>query len=298
MKILVTGASGMLAAEVVPALERNGHTVIATDLIPRLSYIRKLDVCDADKVRKEILLNNPDFVFHLAAETNVDFCQQDPDHAFRVNTLGTENIALTCQQMDIPMVYISTAAVFQGDQKKPYTEFDIPNPCNTYGQSKWQGEIIVRDLLTKYFILRAGWMVGGWEIDKKFVYKIAQQIESGKTELTVVNDKFGSPTFTFDFAESLLTLVKSGRYGIYHLANKGACSRYDIALKIVEFMGCSDSVEVKPISSKQFPLPAPRGDSEMLRNFKLDLLGMNQMPHWEESLSDYIKIHKPEKIVG
>ena len=292
MKIVVTGAAGMLAAEVIPELKRGGHEVVSFDLNQRLPDIQAIDIRDPGQVFDVVGKIKPDYVFHLAAETNVDLCEQDRDHAFKVNTFGTENIALACQKFKVKLVYISTAGVFFGDKPEPYTEFDHPRPANIYGESKLQGEHIVRNFLCEYFIVRAGWMVGGWEIDKKFVYKIVQQLKEGKAELKAVSDKFGTPTFTKDFARNLAALVPTGRYGLYHMANKGTCSRYDIAVKIVEFMGLSGKVRVSPVSSDAFPLPAPRGRSEMMRNYRLDLLGLNQMPHWEDSLKGYIHLNK------
>ena len=292
MKILVTGAAGMLAAEVIPELKRKGHTVFGFDIHQRLPDIQKLDITHFEDVRKTIAQVKPDYIFHLAAETDVDRSEKEPDHAFKVNTVGTENMALVCREQGVKLLYISTAGVFFGDKSEAYTEFDIPNPANVYGHSKLQGEVIVRNLLSEYFIVRAGWMVGGWEIDKKFVYKIVQQLKEGKTELRVVSDKFGSPTFTKDFAVNLVALVSTGRYGLYHMTNKGSGSRYDIAVKIVEFMGLKNKVTVMPINSAQFPLPAPRARSEMMRNYRLDLIGLNLMPHWEKSLEEYIKLNK------
>ena len=282
----------MLAAEVVPELKRKDYQVYGFDIHQRLPEIQALDITQIAEVFKSTETIKPDYIFHLAAETDVDRCEKDPDHAFRVNTIGTENIALVCQKLGIRLVYISTAGVFFGDKQDPYTEFDNPNPANVYGVSKLQGEIIVRNLLREYFIVRAGWMVGGWEIDKKFVYKIVQQLKEGKTELRVVADKFGSPTFTKDFAKNLVALVKTQRYGLYHMTNKGSGSRYDIAVRIVEFMGLKEKVNVVAINSAQFPLPAPRARSEMMRNYKLDLINLNLMPHWEESLEEYIRINK------
>ncbi len=296
MKIFLTGASGMLATEVALKLEAQGHTVIQTDARPRLPQISVLDITEQKKVQADISKAKPDYVFHLAAETDVDLCEQKPDHAYRVNTLGTENIALACQQFDIPMLYISTAGVFGGEKKEPYTEFDIPNPANVYGHSKLQGEIVVRNLLSKYFIIRAGWMVGGWEIDKKFVYKIVTQLREGKKELRVVSDKWGSPTFTKDFADNVLNVVNTRRYGLYHMTNKGCATRYEIARKIVEFMGLKEDVKINAISSDAFPLPAPRARSEMMINYKLELLGLNNMPYWEESLATYIKTHTQPQV--
>lgn len=292
MKILLTGASGMLSSDVIPELQQRGHTVIQTDRHPRLPESIRLDVMHLEGIFECVKQEQPDYIFHLAAETDVDLCEKNPNHAFRINTLGTENIALVCQQYNIPLLYISTAGVFYGDKSSPYTEFDTPKPINVYGESKLQGEVIVQRLLSRYFIIRAGWMVGGWEIDKKFVYKIVTQLKEGKKELMVVNDKFGSPTFTKDFAANLVKVIDTKRYGLYHMTNKGTCSRYDIAVKIVEYMGLKGTVTILPINSAQFPLPAPRARSEMMCNYRLDLLGLNSMPHWEESLARYIAENK------
>lgn len=292
MKILVTGAAGMLAAEIISKLLKNNHRVIQTDINQRLPEIKKLDITELDTVMSTVKKVQPDYVFHLAAETDVDLCEKKPDHAFKVNTLGTENIALACQKYEVSLLYISTAGVFYGDKKTPYTELDKPKPKNIYGESKLNGELTVKDQLSRYFIIRAGWMVGGWEIDKKFVYKIVKQLKEGRKKLRVVNDKFGSPTFTKDFAKNLMNVINTKRYGLYHMTNKGTCSRYDVAVKIVEFMGLKEKVKVNPITSDQFPLPAPRADSEMMQNYKLELLGLNSMPHWEESLEQYIKENK------
>ncbi len=292
MRIILTGASGMLASDVVPKLKQQRHEVVGCDIAPRDAAVKKIDVAELKGIRAFVKEHQPDYFFHFAAETDVDRCEKEPDHAYRVNTIGTENIALVCQEFQIPLLYISTAGVFGGEKPEAYTEFDHPNPANVYGHSKLQGEVIVRQLLTKFFIIRAGWMVGGWAIDKKFVYKIVQQIKEGKKELRVVNDKFGSPTFTKDFANNLMNVIETGRYGIYHMTNKGSCSRYDIAVKIVEIFGLQKKVKVLPISSAEYPLPAPRARSEMMHNYHLELIGLNKMPHWEDSLKEYILTNK------
>jgi len=292
MKILFTGTAGMLAAEIVPVVMREKHQVVLTDINRRLPDIDALDVTVKEDVLRKVGRMRPDYIFHLAAETDVDLCEKDPDHAFRVNTLGTQNIVSACKDLGVKLVYISTGAVFDGNKPDPYTEFDDPAPVNIYGQSKLQGEVIVTDQLTDYFIIRAGWMVGGWELDKKFVYKIVCQLKEGKKKLMAVEDKSGSPTFTKDFAANILKVINTRRFGLYHMANKGTCTRYDMAVKIVEFMGLTDEVKIEPVGSDKFPLPAPRARSEMMRNYKLDLLGLNNMPHWEESLADYIRINR------
>jgi dTDP-4-dehydrorhamnose reductase len=292
MKILVTGAAGTLSAEIIPELLRQNHEVIQTDINQRLNGILKLDVTNLKAVQRIVKQERPGYIFHLAAETDVDLCEKNSKHAFSVNALGTENIALVCQECNISLLYISTGAVFSGDKLEPYTEFDIPKPINVYGRSKLQGEAIVRDILKRYFIIRAGWMIGGWHLDKKFVYKIIQKLKEGKKELMAVTDKFGSPTFTKDFTAKLMNVINTKRYGLYHLVNSGTCSRFDMAVKIVEFMGLKEKVRVNPIDSAHFPLPAPRPRSEMLYSSKLEALGLNDMPHWEKSLREYIKLNK------
>ena len=295
MKILITGAAGMLAAEVIPVLIKEDHEVVQTDIHQRLPVIGRLDIREKDEVFTEIERIKPDYVFHLGAETNVDLCEQEPEHAFRSNATGTENMALACKEFDIKMLYISTTSVFSGDKLEPYNELDTPNPVNVYAKSKLEGERTVQKLLSEYFIIRAGWMIGGWELDKKFVYKIVQQLKSGKKELTVVNDKFGSPTFTKDFAANLMNVINTEKYDLYHMTNKGTCSRFDMAVKIVEFMGLENKVKVNPVSSDQYPLPAPRPRSEMAQNYRLDLLGLNNMPFWQDSLHEYINVNRDKQ---
>ena len=287
MKILVTGAAGMLGSALCPTLMQRGHTVFATDLAPVDEGIRCLDVRSYKQIEEIVGKVKPDMVMHLAAETDVDKCELEPDHAFLTNTIGTQNTTLVCQKQSIVMVYISTIGVFYGDKPEPYTEFDNPNPINVYGQSKLEGEKIVQSLLERYYIVRAGWMVGGGpKRDKKFVGKIIERMNE-TTVLKAVNDKIGSPTYTVDFSRCLTDLIETGYYGLYHCTNKGYGSRFDVAKKIVDFLGRSD-VTVEPVSSAYFPLPAARARSEMSRNYKLELLGKDTTRNWEDALKEYI----------
>jgi len=279
----------MLGSALCPALERKKHSVFATDLLKVEKNIGHLDVREYNKLSDLIEKIKPDIVMHLAAETDVDKCELEPDHAFRTNTIGTQNVALACQKRNITMVYISTIGVFYGDKPTPYTEFDDPNPINIYGRSKLEGEKIVQRLLKNYYIIRAGWMIGGGpKLDKKFIGKIIKQIDE-KTVLRAVNDKIGSPTYTVDFSRCLLDLIETGYYGIYHCTNKGYGSRFDVAKKIVDFLGRSD-ITVEPVSSAYFPLPAARARSEISRNYKLELLGMETPRNWEDALKEYINL--------
>ena len=288
MRILVTGAEGMLGSALCPALRKKGHEVWATDIDASNRSIQHMDVRNYGNVKEVIERSRPDMVMHLAAKTDVDKCELEPDDAYLSNTIGTQNIALLCQKHDIEVVYVSTIGVFDGNKSEPYTEFDEPNPINVYGKSKLGGERVIQDLLRRFYIIRSCWMVGGGpDKDKMFVAKIARLLDK-TNELKVVNDKIGSLTYTMDFSECVADLIETGYYGLYHCTNRGYASRYEIALRIVEFLGRSDVV-VKPVSSAHFPLPAPRGRSEASRNYKLELLGIDKMRPWDEALKEYLE---------
>lgn len=287
MKALVTGANGMLAAAFCPLLKNAGYDLYLTDIngIDN-KHIFSMDITNKEDICRVIQRFNPDIIFHLAAETDVDKCELKPKHAYKTNTKGTENMALIAKDMGVPLVYISTGAVFNGKKQEPYVELDRPDPISVYGKSKFEGEQIVMSLLDRYYIFRAGWMIGGYEKDKKFVAKIVDLVKT-KKEIPVVTDKFGSPTFTRDFSRGIISVVSAEKYGLYHMANKGGCSRFDIAQKIIEYLGKKDVV-IKPITSEAFPLPAPRGRSEVLSNYRLTLIGLNHMRPWQEALKEYI----------
>lgn len=279
----------MLGSAMRPALKEKGHTVIATDINTEEPGIEYLDVRDHAAILGMAQQVKPDMIMHLAAETDVDKCEIEIEHAYKTNTMGTQNIAYVCQKLDIEMVYISTAGVFYGDKHEPYTEFDVPRPVNIYGDSKLQGEFVVRQLLKKYYICRAGWMIGGGgNKDKKFLNKIMQQIQKGAKEIKAVNDKFGSPTYTVDFSRNMARLIETGYYGLYHMGNNGHCSRFDIAQKAFEILNIQ-GVKLTPVSSAVFPLPAPRARSEAMVDYMLNMRGINLMRHWEEAVADYIR---------
>jgi len=230
--------------------------------------------------------NKPDYVLHLAAETDVDRCEVNSEHAYKVNAQATKNLALACKESGSTMIYISTGYVFNGEFMREHTEYDIPDPLNVYAKSKYQGELELQGILDRFFIFRSDWMIGGGPgTDKKFVGKIVEQCKNRK-EIQAANDISGNPTFARDFASGIKKVIKTGRYGLYHLVNKSACTRYDVALEIVKDMKAD--VDVIPVSSDMFPLPAPRPRSSALRNYKLELMGMDIMPNWKESLREYL----------
>jgi dTDP-4-dehydrorhamnose reductase len=290
LKALVTGASGVLGGYLCEALKANRYEVVPTDINCN-AEAAFLDVRDASQVAAFVGRERPDFVMHLAAETDVDRCQVEADHAYRTNALGTQNVALACQKENVQMVYVSTAGVFDGAKTEPYTEFDAPNPLNVYGRSKLEGERFVSQLLFRFFIVRAAWMIGGGiPKDKKFVAKIVRQIDEGSKELNAVSDKVGSLTYALDFSAALVKLIETRWYGLYHLANKGNCTRYDVARQVLNYLGRKDVI-LNAVTSDRFDLPAPRSRSEMLRNYMLELRGMDSIRDWREALNDYLKMH-------
>ena len=281
-RMLVTGAGGMVGSYLEAALP--GYDLVMTDTVA--GFI-PLDVRDPAAVMDAVATAKPDVVLHLAAATDVDRCEREPDWAFHSNAIGTQNVALACQRHGATMVYVSTGGVFWGDQLEPYTEFDTPRPPNVYGRAKLAGEHIVESLLQQFYIVRAGWMIGGGPKDKKFVGKMVQLMRSGPGPLLAVSDQVGSPTYAKELVGGIHDLLATGYYGRYHLANQGTCSRYDVALEIRSILQLPH-IQIEPVSSAYFPLAAPRGRSEALRNLKLDLLGINMMQPWQEALRDYV----------
>ena len=289
MRILITGAAGMLGSSVYPAFADAGHEVRATDLAPRPVGDRpmdRLDVREADAVRAAVGATRPDLILHLAAETDLETCERDPDAAFRTNTVGTQNVSAAARDAGARLVYISTAGVFDGTKTSgPYTEFDGARPINVYGDTKFQGEGIVRTLVPNSFVVRAGWMIGGGDRDHKFVAKVLDQIRAGSHTIHAVTDKLGTPTYTEDFAANLLALIGTDGYGLYHMACRGDGSRFDVAVELLRLIG-RDDVEVVGVTSDYFveAYPAPRPSSEMMRNLMLDIRGLNRMRPWQAAL--------------
>lgn len=284
-KVFVTGAAGVVGGYVAQVF--SDHELVLTD---SHGDHERLDIRDPLACRRAVVAARPDVVIHLAAATDVDRCEQDPDLAFGTNAIGTQNVALAAREAGAVLVYVSTAGVFSGDKADaPYTEFDEPGPANVYGESKLAGERIVQSLLDRYYICRAGWMVGGGAKDRKFIGKLVEIIESGTNELRAVDDKFGTPTYAKDLATGIKSLLETGYFGLYHLVNAGgACTRYDIARALVEILG-REELTVEPVSSAFFPLPAPRARSEAMVNYKLQLLGIDRQRHWRDALEHYVR---------
>ena len=270
--------------------------VHATDLVISEPWLSPLDVRDLAACEQAFAHVRPDVVLHLAAHTDLEYCETHQDDCWRTNALGAENVALLARQADAVMVYVSTAGIF-GGEKEEFHDFDVPNPLSQYGRAKYYGEQIVAATVPRHFCLRAGWMMGGGPSkDKKFVNKIFRQLRSGARELHVVDDKFGTPTYTVDFARSVQFLIGTPYYGVYNHVCEGGGSRYDVAVEFVRILGLNGAVKVTKVGSDYYrdAYFAPRPLSERLVNLKLNARGLNRMRDWRTCLAEYSTVFKRE----
>lgn len=274
MKIFLTGANGQLGRELQKRLQ-------GTDFLP--TDMQELDITDASAVSAMIRSYQPDVVIHGAAWTQVDVAEEKVDLAYRVNAIGTQNIAMASREVNAAMVYISTDYVFDGTLGRAYTEFDAPNPLSVYGKSKYAGEVLARQANDKLFTLRTAWLYGDGPNFVRTMLKLGQERE----ELQVVDDQHGCPTSTMDLAEAVLRMIRTKRYGTYHAVNSGLTTWYGFAKKIFEIAG-NTKVRVMPVTTEQFVRPAPRPayspmDTRLLR------LALNWSPQaWESALAEYV----------
>ena len=294
-RIYVAGAGGMLGAAVVDACAASA-TVEASDLEPRAAWLERVDVADREAFSGAVEAFGPDLLVNLAAHTDLEFCEVNPDRAWASNALGAEHGGRIAQRLDIPYVFISTAGIF-GGEKEWYSDDDLPDPLSLYARSKVHGERFVRDEIERHFILRPGWMMGGGPgLDKKFVNKVYRQIRDGATTIHAVTDLLGSPTYTHDFAQALLQVAGSGLYGTYNLVCGGTASRYDVARAFVDNLGLEEQVAVVPVTSDFFAETyfASRPASEQLVNTRLQERGLDSMRHWRDALKDYSEVFRDD----
>lgn len=280
MRVLVTGVKGQLGYDVVNELEKRGMTAIGVD-------IEEMDITDAGSVDRVIKEAAPDAVIHCAAYTAVDAAEDNETICRRVNAEGTANIAKVCKELDIKMMYISTDYVFDGQGERAWEPDDERNPLNVYGQTKYEGEVAVTDALEHYFIVRIAWVFG--VNGKNFIKAILNKAQTVDT-LTVVNDQFGSPTYTFDLARLLVDMIVTERYGFYHATNEGICTWYEFACEIIRQAGMADRVKVLPVSADQYPAKAKRPTNSRMSKEKLSENGFERLPAWQDALARYLQI--------
>lgn len=246
----------------------------------------EMDVRDMARVMDIVSTELPDCVIHAAAMTNVDACERDPESGYAANALGTWNIALACARSDAMMVYVSSCGIFDGTKTESYTEFDQPSPLTHYARSKYLGEKYTEQHCARHFVVRPGWLFGGSSEHKRNFVEARRREALSKPELMSANDKFGSPTYTMDFAAQVMALVKSEAFGTYHAANPGFVSRHEYVSEAIKALGLSNPVQ--PVGSDAFPRSAPVPNSEVLDNLCLRMRGLLVMRPWEEALRDYV----------
>lgn len=287
-KILITGCGGMLG-EAVYATLKDKYRIYATDIDLNESWLEFLDVTLAGDIERVIKKIKPDAILHLAALTDMEYCQLNPAEAYDVNFTGTYNIAQLSRKYKIPLVYISTAGIFDG-KKQSYNESDTPNPLSIYAKSKYAGELAVL-AIPKSIVIRAGWMMGGGpKKDKKFTNKIIKQIRSGAKELFVVNDRIGTPTYTYDLAKTIHYLLSNGLYGIYHEACNGNCSRVDMARSILKNLKLDKKMKIRIVNSQYFRKEyfAPRPNFENLATSKIRPINPSLVADWQGRMKEYL----------
>ncbi len=269
---------------------RLDYDLKCTDKDVNAPWLSFLDFRDLDAYRSDVTSFAPDYLFHLGAYTDLEYCELNADDTYATNTMSVENAVYIANALDIPLLYISTAGMFDG-AKDLYDDWDMPNPLGHYARSKYAGELFVVQNAARHLVCRAGWMMGGGPgKDKKFVQKLMRQIKSGARELFVVNDKDGTPTYTHDFAENVRFLLERELWGVYNMVCGGLTSRLEVAKELVDLLGLSDMVTVTEVSSDYFAKEyfAERPASERLINSKLNLRGANNMRDWRVALREYL----------
>jgi len=289
-KIYIAGCGGMLGEAFYKQFSQD-FELKCTDKDVNDSWLSYLDFRDFDAYKKDVYDFQPDFLFHLGAYTDLEYCERNVDDTYNTNALSVENAVFIANGLDIPVLYISTAGIFDG-KKNLYDEWDLPNPLGHYARAKYAGERFVVENASRYLICRAGWMMGaGPAKDKKFVQKIMKQLKDGKNQLYVVNDKDGTPTYTHDFAKNVRILLEKEFWGLYNMVCGGETSRLEVATEIVRLMGLEKEVKIIAVTSDHFKTEyfADRPPCERLVNKKLNLRQVNLMRDWRIALREYLE---------
>lgn len=282
MKVLVTGARGQLGRDVVLLLGKVGHDVLACDR-------DQMDITNQGQCNEVISSFHPEVVIHCAAYTAVDAAETDIDGAYKVNAVGTRNVAVAAEKTGAKLIYISTDYVFDGKSVDPYQEYDNTNPQSVYGKSKRAGEWLVQSLSSRWFVVRTSWVYGLYGNNfVKTMLKLGQE----KPKLQVVHDQKGSPTYTVDLAGFLMELMATEMYGIYHASNRGTCTWYEFTQAIFEEAqttgGVSIQAKLEPCTTEQFPRPAPRPVNSVMDHTSIRTNGLTDLRPWRDGLKDFI----------
>ncbi len=282
-----------MLGEAFYSILKDNFELKCTDIDLNESWLEYLDFRDYKAYREDVTKFKPDYLFHLGAFTDLEYCELHPDETYDTNTLSVENAVNIANDLNIPILYISTAGIFDGKQDT-YDDWDQPIPLGIYARSKYLAERFVVENARRYLVCRAGWMMGSGPMkDKKFVNKIMKQINAGKTELFIVDDKDGTPTYTRDFVKTVLALLENEFWGLYNTVCGGQTSRLEVAQELIQILNLNDRVKITPVKSDYFKdqFFVERPASERLITKKLDLRGVNLMRDWKTALKEYIDVY-------
>jgi len=291
-KIYIAGCGGMLG-EAFYAQFKHEYLLKCTDKDVNANWLSFLDFRNFEAYEKDVIDFNPDYLFHLGAYTDLEFCEQNKDETYLTNTISVENAVYIANKLNISILYISTAGIFDG-QKDVYDDWDLPNPLGVYARSKYMGERYVVENAQRYLVCRAGWMMGaGPEKDKKFIQKLMKQLKEGKKELFIVDDKDGTPTYTHDFAKNVKALIESEYWGLYNMVCGGQTSRLEVARELLSLLNLTETVKITAVTSEYFKdiYFAERPSCERLDNRKLRIRNLNLMQDWRSALKEYIELY-------
>ena len=269
----------------------SNYELKCTDIDVNETWLRNLDFRKHEEYLTDVSNFKPNYLFHVGAHTDLEYCEVNKDDTYLTNTTSVESAVSISNKLNIPLIYISTAGIFDG-KKETYDESDLPIPSSHYAKSKYAGELFVQNNSKKHLICRAGWMMGGGpNKDKKFIQKIMLQIKEGKKELFIVNDKAGTPTYTHDFVNNLKLLVEKEIWGLFNMVCSGSVKRSDVAKELLTILKLEKKIKINEVVSDYWKKDyfVPRPDSECLINKKLNSLNMNIMRDWKICLNEYIK---------
>jgi len=282
MKILITGSKGQLGKKLADVLSSKNELFLTDS--------NSMNITDIDLVRKIIKEKNPDWIIHGAAYTKVDKAEEEVDLCRKINSIGTKNIAIVAKEFDVKLIYISTDYVFDGAKNTPYTETDNPNPISVYGLTKYEGEKFVQEICDKYYILRVSWLFG--DLPESYAgtnfVETMLKLSKERTELNIVNDQIGSPTYTLDLANVISKIIeKNPEFGVYNFSGNVACSWYDFAKEI--FKKTNTAIKLNPITSAQYQQKAKRPIYSYLDKSKIERTLNLKVRFWQEMLAQYLK---------
>lgn len=284
MNILITGSKGQLGLEISSRLfERKDASVFLTDEA-------ELDITDIESVIKTVKKIKPSIIINCAAYTAVDKCETDVDIAYKVNAIGPRNLAIASLETKARLVHISTDYVFDGEgikdaagNNRPYIEFDEPNPQTVYGKTKLEGEKFVRSITPYHFVLRTAWLYGEGNNFVRTMLKLTKENDV----VNVVNDQYGSPTSTRELARTILAVMDTDNYGVFHATCEGQCTWYEFTQEIFRLKGIK--TKIQPVTSEEFPRPAKRPKYSVLDNYMFRLTTKHWLNNWKDEIKTYLK---------